>query len=228
MRNLNKSRIPRGGARTTVLKSAGDIADLLRDGDTLLVGGFGGPGFPFRLRDAAAAGTARDLTIVSNNGDFGMFVRSGRLRRLICSYPVGPDSGPVLSAVKDGTVELLLTPQGTLAEQLHAGGAGLGGVLTPTGMDTELARRWRTVEHLGSNWLLAPPLRGDVAILRAESSDAYGNLCFRRASLNFNAVMARAADTVIAEVARIRGESECAPEAVQIPGVFVDAIVVTD
>lgn len=228
MRNLNKSRIARTGARVTVLESAGDVAEILRDDDTLLVGGFGGPGFPFHLRDAAAACSARNLTIVSNNGDFGTFVKSGRLRRLICSYPVGPESGPVLTAVKDGTVELLLTPQGTLAEQLHAGGAGLGGVLTPTGKDTELARRWRTIEHLGCDWLLAPPLRGDVAILRAESSDAYGNLCFRRASLNFNAVMARAADTVIVEVARVRDESECAPEAVQVPGVFVDAIVVAD
>lgn len=198
---------------------------VVKDGDTVMVGGFGGAGFPFVLRDALGARSLKDITIVGNNADFGAFVESGALKRLICTYPTGPTSAPVLEAIEEGRVELLLTPQGTLAEQIRAGGAGLGGVLTPTGLTTDLGRKLEIIEYSGKKWVLAPALKADVALIRASVADSYGNLVQRQASRNFNPLMAMAAKTTIAEVGKIVEPGEIDPNHVHIPSAFVNIIV---
>jgi 3-oxoadipate CoA-transferase, alpha subunit len=210
---------------TKIVQSVDTAVSVVRDGDTVMVGGFGGAGFPFALRDALAARALQNITIVCNNADFGMFVESGALSRLICSFPVGPTSGPVFQAIEEGKVELVLTPQGTLAEQIRAGGAGLGGVLTPTGLTTDLGRELDTIEYRGKKWVVAPAMRGDVALIRAAVADTYGNLVHRLASRNFNPLMAMAAKTTIAEVSKIVEPGEIDPSQVHVPSAFVDVIV---
>jgi 3-oxoadipate CoA-transferase, alpha subunit len=210
---------------TKIVQSVDTAVSVVRDGDTVMVGGFGGAGFPFALRDALAARALENITIVCNNADFGMFVENGALSRLICSFPVGPTSGPVFQAIEEGKVELVLTPQGTLAEQIRAGGAGLGGVLTPTGLTTDLGRELDTMEYRGKKWVVAPALRGDVALIKAAVADTYGNLVHRLASRNFNPLMAMSAKTTIAEVSQIVEPGEVDPSQVHVPSAFVDVIV---
>jgi 3-oxoadipate CoA-transferase alpha subunit len=202
------------------------VADV-PDGATVLVGGFGGSGFPFALRAALIRRRPKRITIVCNNADFGGFVYDEGLVRIICSYPVGATAKPVLAAIEEGSVELQLTPQGTLAERIRAGGAGLGGVLTPTGLGTEFEVGQRVIEVDGRRFLLALPLRGDVALIRAHVADRYGNLVHRHASRNFNTLMATAADLTIAEVASVVEPGELDPQQVHLPGVFVDRVVVS-
>jgi 3-oxoadipate CoA-transferase alpha subunit len=200
------------------------VADIA-DGSTILVGGFGGAGFPFALRDALIRRRPRRVTIVCNNADFGGFVYDEGLVRIMCSYPVGATSKPILEAIEAGTVELSLTPQGTLAERLRAGGSGLGGILTPTGVGTEFEAGQQVVEVGGRRWILALPLRGDVALIRADLGDRIGNLVSRNAARNFNPVVAMAADLTIAEVGRLVEPGEIDPNLVHIPSAFVDRVV---
>lgn len=200
------------------------VADI-PDGATVLVGGFGGSGFPSVLRDALIARRPRRITIVCNNADFGGFVYPDGLVRIVCSYPVGATAKPVLAAIEDGSVRLDLTPQGTLAERLRAGGSGLGGVLTPTGLGTQFEADLPVVELDGRRWIVATPLRGDVALIGATIADTAGNLFFRQAARNFNPVMAMAADLTIAQVDRVVPAGELDPQHVHIPGVFVDRLV---
>jgi 3-oxoadipate CoA-transferase alpha subunit len=214
------------GAIDKVWPSVDEAVADVPDGATILVGGFGGAGFPFALRDALIRRRPLNITIVCNNADFGGFVYEGGLARIICSYPVGATAKPVLQAIEDGSVELGLTPQGTLAERIRAGGAGLGGVLTPTGIGTEFERGYEQLELDGRRWLIAPALRGDVAIVRGTTADRFGNLVFRHASRNFNPLMAMAADLTIAEVAEVVEAGELDPQQVHLPGVFIDRLAI--
>lgn len=213
---------------TKIVASVEAAVSVVRDGETVMVGGFGGAGFPFRLRNALGARDLKDITIIGNNADFGLFVESGALKRLICTYPTGPSSAPVFRAIEEGRVELLITPQGTLAEQIRAGGAGLGGILTPTALTTDLGRELDIIEYQGRKWVLVPPLKADVALIRASIADTYGNLVHRQASRNFNPLMAMAATTTIAEVGKIVEPGEIDPNHVHIPSAFVDLIVETE
>jgi 3-oxoacid CoA-transferase A subunit len=217
------------GTRTIdkVVLSVDEAVSDVPDGATVLVGGFGGAGFPVALRDALIRRRPKRITIVCNNADFGGFVYDEGIVRIICSYPVGATAKPILEAIEDGRVDLVLTPQGTLAERIRAGGAGLGGVLTPTGLGTQFEQGYEMLEMDGRRWLLAPALRGDVALVRATVGDAYGNLVHRHASRNFNPLMAMAADLTIAEVALIAAVGEIDPQHVHVPGVFVDRVVRT-
>ena len=211
-------------------KVVGTVEEAVADvgnGVTILVGGFGGAGFPFALRDALIRRRLLDLTIIGNNADFGGFVYEGGLKRIVCTYPVGDTARPVVDAIEAGRVQLVLTPQGTLAEQIRAGGAGLGGVLTPTGVGTVFEDGYASVELDGRRYLLAPAIRGDVAIVRAHVADRYGNLFFRHASRNFNPLVAMAATLTIAEVTRIVEPGEIDPHHVHVPSVFVDRVVAT-
>lgn len=210
-----------------VVATVEEAVDGVGDGATILVGGFGAAGFPFALRDALAQRRPRGITIVANNADFGAFVYDGGLVRMVCSYPVGETSKVLLEAIENGTIELQLTPQGTLAERLHAGGAGLGGVLTPTGMGTIFEDGLASIEVDGRRYLVVPPLRGDVALVRAHVADRHGNLFQRNASRNFNPLMAMAATLTIAEVAKVVEPGELDPQIVHIAGAFVDRVVVT-
>ena len=210
-----------------VVDSVDAAVSDIADGATVMVGGFGGAGFPFQLRDALIRRRPRHITVVCNNADFGGFVYDDGLARIICSYPVGATSKPLLEAIEDGRIELQLTPQGTLVERIRAGGAGLGGVLTPTAVGTAFADGYRTVELDGREYLLAPALRADVALIRADVADRYGNLVHRHAGRNFNPLMATAADLTIAEVSRLVEPGELDADAIHVPSVFVDRVVVT-
>ncbi len=214
-----------GGLLTKVTGSADEALGPITDRVTVMVGGFGGAGTPVALREALAARRLADLTLVANNADFGSFVYPGGLERLVCSYPVGPTARPVLEAIEAGVVELVLTPQGTLAECIRAGGAGLGGVLTPTGLDMEFGTRYREVEHDGRRWLLAPAMRADVALVKGAFADGYGNVVCRSAAINFNPLMAMAADYTVAQVDEVVPVGSIAPQDVTIPGPLVDAVV---
>lgn len=209
-----------------VVASADEAVADIQDGATVMVGGFGGAGFPTVLRDALIRRRPKDITIISNNADFGGLAYERGLARIICSYPVGRTSKPVVEGIEAGRITLELTPQGTIAERIHAGGAGLGGVLTPTGLGTQFEEGQRVVELDGRSYLLLPPLHADVALIRAHRGDRFGNLVHRRAGRNFNPLMAMAAKLTIAEVAELVDPADMDPEQVHTPSAFVDRIVV--
>lgn len=202
-----------------------EALDGIGDDSTVMVGGFGGAGFPFALRDALINRKPRRITIICNNADFGGFVYEDGITRIICSYPVGPSSKPLLEAIEDGLVDLVLVPQGTLVERIRAGGAGLGGVLTPTAVGTDFELGYETKVVDGREYLIVPSLRADVALIRADVADPFGNLVHRHAGRNFNPIMAMAADLTIAEVARVVRPGEIDPNHVHVPGAFVDRVI---
>jgi 3-oxoadipate CoA-transferase alpha subunit len=214
--------------RPSKVCSLEDAIALVNPGATVMVGGFGGAGTPTELRDALAARRLPALKLIANNADFGNFVFPGGLAELTCSFPVGESSGPVLEGIEDGSIEFHLTPQGTLAEMIRAGGAGLGGVLTRTGLGMEYAQGFREIECDGRTWLLAPALRADVALVKGAVADPYGNVVCRSAGINFNPAMAMAARYTIVQTDTLVEIGDIRPEDVTIPSVLVDAVVVID
>ena len=200
------------------------VADV-KSGDRIMVGGFGEAGFPHDLVRALAERNLRELTIISNNADFGVLAERGCLSRLACSYPVGPTAGPVRAAIESGAIELEIVPQGTLVERIRAGGSGLGGVLTPTGVGAAFAEGYREIEHDGRAFLLAPAMRADFAFVKATVGDRRGNLYYRHASRNFNPLMATAADMTIAQVALLVEIGEMDPDRIHTASPFVGRIV---
>jgi 3-oxoacid CoA-transferase A subunit len=211
------------------MTAAEAVADI-EDGIVLLAGGFGGSGYPLELFEALADRNVKGITLICNNGGQGTvgaarLVMRGAVDRLVCTYPKGPHSDAVRDTIESGRMEMVLMPQGTLAEAIRAGGAGLGGVLTRTGLGTRFAEGRDTVVVRGVEYLLEPAVRGDVAFVRAHEADPWGNLRYRYAQQNYNPFVAMAADTTIAYVDRIV-ESGVDPMAVHTPGVFVDRIVV--
>ena len=199
------------------------IADI-EDGATIMVGGFGESGFPADLVDALKVKTPTHLTIIHNGAAFGSLIIDGHVRRLICSYPVGPSSKEVIPALEDGAAELEVIPQGTLVERIRAGGAGLGGIFVPVGVDLEHMHS-EIVELDGERYRLEKPLRADFALLAGEVADQFGNVRCRLAGRNFNPVMATAADVTIVEVERCVAPGDLDPEAIHIPAPFVDRVV---
>ena len=210
-----------------VVASAEDAVRELQDGATIMMGGFGLCGIPENLIAALKQKGTRDLTVVSNNAgvdDFGIgqLLQTRQVRKMIATY-VG-ENKVFERQVLDGELEVELNPQGTLAERIRAGGAGIGGFFTPTGYGTVIAEGKETREIDGKMYVLEKPLRADFAFLKAWKGDCWGNLVFRRTARNFNPVMAAAADYVIAEVEELVGTGELDPDSVHTPGVFVDAI----
>ena len=202
----------------------------IRDGATVLVGGFGTAGMPFHLVDALIAQGARDLTIVSNNagnGDTGLaaLLKLKRVRKIICSFPRQTDSWVFDGLYRSGEIELEVVPQGNLAERMRAAGAGIGAFFCPTGYGTLLAgdRETRTIG--GRNYVLEYPIRGDVALIKALKADRWGNLVYRKTARNFGPVMATAAAMTIAEVDEVVDLGALDPEAVVTPGIFVTRVV---
>ena len=201
----------------------------IRSGDTVMVGGFGLVGAPLTLIDALAeTSDADELTIVSNNiGEpgrgLGKLLRQGRIKRGISSYfTSNPEA---VAAVNDGRIEATLLPQGTFAEAIRAGGAGIAGFFTPVGAGTLLAegKEERVID--GVPHVLESPLRADVALVYAARGDAVGNLWYRRTARNFNPLMATAATVTIAEVGEIVPTGELDPESVHTPHLYVDELV---
>lgn len=205
------------------------LADVA-DGATVLVGGFGTAGQPNELLAALIEQGARELTIVCNNagnGDEGLaaLLAQGRVRKMVCSFPRQADSWHFDRLYRAGRIELELVPQGNLAERLRAAGAGIGGFFTPTGYGTELARGKETRVIDGKGYVLESPIHGDLALVKAERGDRWGNLVYRQAARNFGPVMAMAARKTVATVHEIAGLGELDPEAVVTPGIYVSQIV---
>ena len=222
-------------------KIAASIAEALadtQDGSTVLIGGFGTAGIPNELIDGLIEQGARDLTVVNNNagnGDTGLaaLLKTGRVRKIICSFPRQADSFVFDELYRSGKIELELVPQGNLAERLRAAGAGVGAFVTPTGFGTERARNadgspkeTRVID--GKPYVLEYPIYGDVALIKAESGDRWGNLVYRKAARNFGPVMATAAKRTIATVHQIVELGALDPEAIVTPGIHVSRIVRID
>ena len=210
----------------------------IQDGATVMIGGFGTAGIPNELIDGLIAQGARDLTIVNNNagnGESGLaaLLKAGRVRKIICSFPRQADSQVFDGLYRSGQLELELVPQGNLAERIRAAGAGIGAFFTPTGFGTELAKHAdgtpkETRVINGKPYVLEYPIHADVALIKAERGDRWGNLTFRKAARNFGPVMATAAQRTVATVHEIVELGELDPELVVTPGIFVSAIVRID
>ncbi len=199
----------------------------LRDGMTVLMGGFGLCGIPENLIAAVRRKGTKDLTIVSNNAgvdDFGigLLLQARQVRKMISTY-VG-ENKLFEQLVLSGELQVELNPQGTLAERLRAGGAGIPAFYTPTGYGTMVADGKETREFHGRQFVLERALRGNFAFIKAWKGDRWGNLVFRKTARNFNPVMATAADYVIAEVEHLVEPGDLLPDQVHTPGIYVDAI----
>ncbi|MEU3948593.1 3-oxoacid CoA-transferase subunit A [Streptomyces sp. NPDC029526] len=202
----------------------------VRDGDVVMVGGFGAAGQPVELIDALIASGVGDLTIVNNNagnGDIGLaaLIAKGRVRKVVCSFPRQHDSWHFDAAYRAGTIELELVPQGTLAERIRAGGAGIGGFFTRTGYGTVLAEGKETRVIDGVGYVLEQPLTADVALVKADTADRTGNLVYRKTARNFGPVMATAAATTAVQVRTVVDTGALDPEHVVTPGIFTDHVV---
>lgn len=230
-----------GGDSFMINKIARSVADALagvKDGATVLIGGFGTAGIPNELVDGLIAQGAKDLTVVNNNagnGDTGLaaLLKAGRVRKIICSFPRQTDSYVFDELYRSGKLELELVPQGNLAERIRAAGAGIGAFFSPTGFGTELALNPdgspRETRHIhGRDYVLEMPIHGDVALIKAERGDRWGNLSYRKAARNFGPVMASAARYTVATVHEIAELGEMDPEHIVTPGIFVHQIVKVD
>jgi 3-oxoacid CoA-transferase subunit A len=199
----------------------------LRDGMTILVGGFGLCGIPENLINAVKRKGARGLTIVSNNGGVedcgvGILLQAAQVRKMISTYIGGNKHFEKLAL--SGQLELELNPQGTISERLRAGGAGIPAFYTPTGYGTVVAEGKETREFAGRMYVLERALRGDFAFVKAWKGDRWGNLVYRKTARNLNPMMATAADYVIAEVEELVDPGQLDPDQVHTPGIYVDAI----
>jgi 3-oxoadipate CoA-transferase alpha subunit len=202
----------------------------VRDGATVMIGGFGGAGQPAELIDALIEQGATDLTIVNNNagnGETGLaaLLKAGRVRKIICSFPRQVDSQVFDGLYRAGRIELELVPQGNLAERIRAAGAGIGGFFTPTAFGTDLAKGKETREIGGRMYVLESPIHADVALIKAERGDRWGNLVYRKTARNFGPVMAMAAKLTVASVHEIVPLGGLDPEHIVTPGIFVHRVV---
>jgi len=200
------------------------------DGSRVMIGGFGGSGAPIELIHALIDSGARDLTVVNNNagnGHVGLaaLIEQKRMKKLICSFPRSADPRVFTEMYLAGEIELELVPQGTLAERIRAGGAGIPAFYTPTSYGTELAKGKPTAEFDGKPYVQERWLKADYALVKAEMGDAMGNLSYRMAARNFNPLMATAATHTIAQVSRVVPLGGIDPEQVVTPGIFVNSVV---
>jgi 3-oxoadipate CoA-transferase alpha subunit len=212
------------------VRAMADAMDGIRDGSTVLVGGFGSVGQPDALIDALIEQGAKDLTVVANNAGAGRvglakLLELRRVRRIICSYPRSAGSVVFEELFRNHEIELEVVPQGTLAERLRAAGAGIPAFYTPTGFGTLLAKGKPSAEFEGRGCVLETALKGDVALVQAELADRWGNLTYRSSGRNFNPVMATAAALTIAQANRIVDLGGIPPEAVITPGIYVKRVV---
>jgi 3-oxoadipate CoA-transferase alpha subunit len=212
------------------VRTLADAVAGIRDGAVVLCGGFGTSGQPDHLIHALIEQGAKDLVAVSNNAGTGhaglaALLEAGRVRKVICSYPRSGGSVVFEEMWAKGKLDLELVPQGTLSERMRAAGAGLGGFYTPAGAGTKIAEGKEQREIDGRLYVFEKPLRGDVALIRAERADRWGNLVYRKAGRNFNPVMAMAAALTVVEVQETVELGALDPEAIVTPGIFVDRVV---
>jgi 3-oxoacid CoA-transferase subunit A len=210
------------------IASADAAIAKIADGAAILMGGFGLCGIPENLIAALRRKGTKDLTIISNNpgsDDFGigLLLQNRQVKKMISSY-VG-ENRVFEQMVLKGELQMELNPQGTLAERIRAGGAGIPAFYTPTGYGTMIAEDKETREFAGRPYVLESALRGDFAFIKAWKGDRWGNLVYRKTARNFNPMMATAADYVIAEVEEIVNLGQLAPDQIHTPGIFVDAVL---
>jgi 3-oxoadipate CoA-transferase alpha subunit len=205
------------------------LADV-KDGSTVMLSGFGAAGIANELIDGLIAQGAKDLVIVNNNagnGETGLaaLLKAGQVRKIICSFPRQADSHIFDALYRSGKLELELVPQGNLAERIRAAGAGIGAFFSPTGYGTELAKGKESREINGKFYVLEMPIYADVALIKAETGDRWGNLLYRKAARNFGPVMATAAKMTIATVHEIVELGALDPENIVTPGIYVSKIL---
>jgi acetate CoA/acetoacetate CoA-transferase alpha subunit len=206
-----------------------EVSSLFADGMTIMAGGFMGVGTPQELVTAMLETNVKDITLIANDTAFletgvGPLIVNKRVKKVIASHiGTNPETGRQMIA---GEMEVELVPQGTLAERVRAGGSGLGGVLTPTGVGTVVEEGKEKFTVDGREYLLEKPLRAEVALLKAFKADKAGNLIYHRSARNFNPLMALAADTVIVQVEQLVEVGEIDPDEVMTPGILVDKIYV--
>lgn len=221
-----------------IARSVEDALADVKDGAVVLIGGFGTAGIPDELIDGLIAQGAKNLTVVNNNAgnaELGLaaLLKAGRVRKIICSFPRQTDSYVFDDLYRSGKLELELVPQGNLAERIRAAGAGIGAFFSPTGYGTELAKNAdgslkETREINGKQHVLEMPIYGDIALIKAEQGDRWGNLTYRKAARNFGPVMATAAKKTVATVHEVVALGGLDPEHIVTPGIFVHAIVRID
>jgi 3-oxoadipate CoA-transferase alpha subunit len=206
----------------------------IADGASILVNGFQGAGSPSRLLQALVEIGPRELTVIANGaGQTGsalaQLMASGLVRKLVCSSARGRGRkpSPFEEGWKAGRIELEIVPQGTFAERIRAGGAGIGGFYSPVGVGTKVAEDKEVRRIDGRDYILELPLKADVALIKGDRADRWGNVSYRLAQRNFGAVMASAADLTVFEVREIVPLGAIAPEAIQTPGIFVDRVLAT-
>lgn len=213
-----------------IMKSVDEALADIPDGATIMIGGFGLAGQPQELIDGLIRRGAKDLTIVNNNagnGEVGLalLIKSGFVKKIICSFPRQVDSHIFDAAYRAGEIELEVVPQGNLAERIRAAGAGIGGFFTPTGYGTLLAEGKETRTINGKNYVLESPIHADYALIKAHKADPLGNLVYRKTARNFGPVMATAATTTIVQVSRLVEVADLDPEEIVTPGIFTNRIV---
>jgi 3-oxoadipate CoA-transferase alpha subunit len=218
----------------TIASLADAVADV-KDGDVVFIGGFGGSGAPIELIHAMidrfkATGSPKDLTLVNNNAGNGRIgiaamIDAGMVKKMICSFPKSTDPRAFTEKYLAGEIELEIVPQGTLAERIRAGGAGIPAFYTPTSYGTEIAEGKPVEEFEGKHYVRERWLKADFAIVKGELGDPYGNLTYRMASRNFNPLMCMAAAKTIAQVHKLVEAGGIQPENVITPGIFVDGVI---
>lgn len=200
----------------------------IHDGTTIMVGGFLGVGTPETLIDAVVTHGVKNITLICNDTAFpdkgvGKWIVNKLVKKVYTSH-IGTNRETGIQ-LNSGETEVILTPQGTLAEQIRSGGAGLGGFLTPTGLGTVVEEGKQVIKTNNGSYVLELPLRANLALLKADVADSQGNLIYRKSARNFNPIMAFAADLVIAEVREIVPVGTLDPDSVMTPGVLVDYLV---
>jgi len=218
----------------TVPNIAAAVAEI-NDGMTVMVGGFGGSGAPLELIHALVdrsrrTGSPVNLTVVNNNagnGSIGLaaMIAAGMVRKMICSFPRSSDPRAFTEKYLAGEIELELVPQGTLAERIRAGGAGIPAFYTPASYGTDIAKGKPVAQFDGKFYVQEPWLKADVALIKAELADTLGNLTYRKAARNFSPLMAAAASHTIVQASRVVSPGDIHPEAVITPGIYVDRVV---
>jgi 3-oxoadipate CoA-transferase alpha subunit len=216
-----------------IVQSVAEALAGVKDGSTVLIGGFGSVGQPDVLIEGLIEQGAKDLTIVLNNAGSGRIgvarlMDQGQVRKIVCSFPRSSDPVVFETLYREGRIELELVPQGTLAERIRAAGAGIPAFYTATAAGTLLARGKESREFEGKTYVMERALKADVALVEAWEADRWGNLVYRGSGANFNPVMAMAAELTIAQVQHIRELGELHPHKIMTPGVYVNRVVQVD
>lgn len=216
-----------------IVQTMAEALDGIKDGSTVLIGGFGSVGQPDALIEALIETGVKNLTIALNNAGSGRvgvakLMDQGAVRKIICSFPRSADPVVFETLYREGKIELEITPQGTLAERIRAAAAGIPAFFTATGAGTLLARGKESRVIDGREYILETALKADVALVEAWEADRWGNLVYRGSGANFNPTMAAAATLTVAQVQNIRELGELHPHMIGTPGVYVNRVIQVD